>query len=80
MINYYYLAMYTAMLNNSIIEDASFFIQSPHFLSKQQIKDCIKENENYTIEKVVLASVVEIGEELFKQLTENKDDRCFKIV
>ncbi|MBV4358201.1 hypothetical protein [Pinibacter aurantiacus] len=80
MINYYYLAMYAVTDNGNTIEDASFFIQSPQFMDRQQIKDLIREKENYTTENIMLSNLVEIGEEMFKELAENKDDLCFKIV
>ena len=81
MTKYYYLAMYTATNNGEIIEDASFFIQSPQFMARQQIKDCIREEEKYTAEIIImLSSFIEIGESLFYELAENRDVRCFKIV
>ena len=80
MTNYYYLAMYMATDNGNIIEDASFFIQSPEFLDSRQIKDCITNAEKYTSEKVILSSVIEIGEKLLNELAECRDVRCFKII
>jgi hypothetical protein len=77
---YYYLAMYTASDDGKIIEDASFFIQSPQFMDRQQIKDCIRAKEKYTTEIIMLSSIIEIGEELFIELAGSQDVQCFKIV
>ncbi|MDI3321024.1 hypothetical protein [Pinibacter soli] len=78
--NYYYVAMYTVTDNGNIIEEASFFIRSPQFMDRQRIKEYIREKEKYTTESISLSNVIEIGEEMFKELAENQDDQCFKIV
>ncbi|MDH7463170.1 hypothetical protein QEG73_17870 [Chitinophagaceae bacterium 26-R-25] len=80
MANYFYLAMYTITDNGRILEDASFFIQSPQFMTKQQIKDTIMEKEKSSNENITVSTIIEIGEDMFKELAENKDDHYFKIV
>jgi hypothetical protein len=71
--------MYTVTDNGNTIEDASYFIQSPRFMDRQQIKDYIRKKEKYTTENISLSNVMEIGKEMFKELAKNKDDQSFKI-
>jgi hypothetical protein len=72
--------MYTVSKDGSIIEDATYFIQSPTFLNKQQIREFIRKEEKHTTETIALWNEIEIGEQMFKALGGNTDNYCFKIV
>ncbi|MDH7459888.1 hypothetical protein QEG73_01320 [Chitinophagaceae bacterium 26-R-25] len=72
MINHYYLAMYKATENGNNIEDATYFIQSPKVMDREQIKDLIKTREKYTTENIVHSSVIAIEEEMFKGLADKQ--------
>jgi hypothetical protein len=76
----YILAIYEVTENRKKIEEGSFFMQTRKLLSAPEIREYIRKEEGYSRENISVVEVLQINEQMYRDMGGTADLPYFKII
>ena len=76
----YILAIYEVTENRKKIEEGSFFMQTSKLLTAPEITEVIRKEEGYSRENISVIEILQINEQMYRDMGGPADRSYFKIV